>query len=283
MRIPATAAHNRWHPGLDPVARVEPGDELVLETRDGVDGQLNREQRPRRLRDRSSSGSPTRSPARSSSPEPSPGMCSRWRFSATQTPDFGVNGVIPGFGFLADLFTEPFLVRWELDGAVARSDELPGVAVPACVHAGVVGVAPSAELMEMQRAREERASGGGRAGRRAGSPALRSRRSRLPGCARSRPGRPAGNLDIRRLVAGLDPGCSRFTCPVRFCRSGTCTSRRGDGEVCGTGIEIEAVVRVRVGIRARPAWVPRFPAYLTPGEALGPCFATTGIPVDDMR
>ena len=33
------------------------------------------------------------------------------------TPAFGVNCVIPGFGFLADVFTEPFLVPWELDGA----------------------------------------------------------------------------------------------------------------------------------------------------------------------
>ncbi len=70
-----------------------------------------------------------------------------------ETADFGVNGVIPGFGFLADVFTEPFLVGWELDGTHARSAELPGVAVPAVVHAGVMGVAPSRELMERQRAR----------------------------------------------------------------------------------------------------------------------------------
>ena len=35
---------------------------------------------------------------------------------AYETPDFGVNAVIPGFGFLDDLFTEPFLVGWALDG-----------------------------------------------------------------------------------------------------------------------------------------------------------------------
>ena len=91
---------------------------------------------------------------------------------AYETPDFGVNGVIPGFGFLADVFTEPFLVGWELDGAVARSSELPGVAVPACVHAGVIGVAPSHELMEINahaRSGSER--------RAARSPTNRRRRS----------------------------------------------------------------------------------------------------------
>ena len=196
-----------------------------------------------------------------------------------ETPDFGVNGVIPGFGFLADLFTEPFLVRWELDGAVARSDELPGVAVPACVHAGVVGVAPSVELMEMQRAREERirAAGGPVAEQEPGAafPPLAA-----AGLRTIPPRETGGNLDIRRLVAG-----STLLLPVRvpgaLLSLGDVHFAQGDGEVCGTGIEIEAAVRVRVGIRARPAWVPRFPAYLTPGEAIGPCFATTGIPVDD--
>ena len=32
--------HNRWHPEIAPIARVAPGDEITLETRDGLDGQL---------------------------------------------------------------------------------------------------------------------------------------------------------------------------------------------------------------------------------------------------
>lgn len=43
MRIPATDAHNRWHPDIEPVAVVAPGDVVTLETRDGLDGQLTRE------------------------------------------------------------------------------------------------------------------------------------------------------------------------------------------------------------------------------------------------
>ncbi|MDP1803968.1 MAG: acetamidase/formamidase family protein, partial [Acidimicrobiales bacterium] len=41
---------------------------------------------------------------------------------------------------------------------------------------------------------------------------------------------------------------------------------QGDGEVCGTGIEIDAAVTLRVGLRKAPTWVPRFPAYLTPAQ-----------------
>jgi acetamidase/formamidase len=55
---------------------------------------------------------------------------------------------------------------------------------------------------------------------------------------------------------------------------------QGDGEVCGTGIEIEAAVTVRLGLRKAPRWVPRFPAYVTPPQPARARFATTGIPAD---
>ena len=35
-----TTGHNRWHPDIPPVVRCEPGDEVVLETRDAFDGQM---------------------------------------------------------------------------------------------------------------------------------------------------------------------------------------------------------------------------------------------------
>ena len=190
-----------------------------------------------------------------------------------------MNGVIPGFGFLADLFTEPFLVTWELDGDHARSYELPGIAVPACVHAGVIGVAPSHALMEMQRAREERI-------RVAGGPvADESPETALPPAAASGlrtipPRETGGNIDIRRLVAGATlllpvhvPGALLSLGDVHFAQ--------GDGEVCGTGIEIESAVTVRLALRKAPRWTPRFPAYVTPARPGRARFATTGIPEDD--
>jgi formamidase len=39
VQQPATG-HNRWHPGIAPIVRCEPGDEVVLETRDAFDGQM---------------------------------------------------------------------------------------------------------------------------------------------------------------------------------------------------------------------------------------------------
>ena len=33
--------HNRWHPDIAPVVTCEPGDEVLLETRDAFDGQFH--------------------------------------------------------------------------------------------------------------------------------------------------------------------------------------------------------------------------------------------------
>src|SRR5205085_6339091 len=74
---------------------------------------------------------------------------------AFECDDFGSTALIPGFGFLADLFPEPYLVKWEIADGVARSSELPRVAVPQELFPGVLGVAPSHERMEQIRAREE--------------------------------------------------------------------------------------------------------------------------------
>ena len=35
-------SHNRLHPGIAPVATIDPGDELVADCRDGLDGELRR-------------------------------------------------------------------------------------------------------------------------------------------------------------------------------------------------------------------------------------------------
>jgi formamidase len=277
VRIAADSGHNRWHPDLEPVATVRPGEEVTLETRDGLDGQLTRASAHADCgRLDLGLGHPLTGPIAVDGAEP--GDVLEVHVVGYETPDFGVNGVIPGFGFLADSFTEPFLVGWELDGTHARAVELPGVAVPAVVHAGVMGVAPSHELMERQRAREEaiRASGGPVA-----DPLPESAYPPLAatGLRTIPPRETGGNIDIRRLVAG-----STLLLPVHvpgaLFSAGDVHFAQGDGEVCGTGVEIDAAVTVRFELR-RGGWAPGFPAYLTPARPGRDCFATTGIPADE--
>jgi len=275
VRVTAEHGHNRWHPDIAPVARVRPGDVVVLECLDGLDGRLTRESVHADCDGLDLGGAhPLTGPLFVEDAEP--GDVLEVELVGYETPDFGVTSIIPGFGFLADVFTEPFLVPWELDATHARSPELPGIAVPACVHAGVIGVAPSHALMERQRAREERirAAGGPVADSMPGSAVPEAAAS---GLRTIPPRETGGNLDIRRLVAG-----STLLLPVHV--SGALLSlgdvhfAQGDGEVCGTGIEIAAAVAVRLGVRKAPTWVPRFPAYVAAAQPGRQRFATTGIP-----
>ena len=48
LREDSATGHNRWHTDLPAIARVRPGDELILETRDALDGQIGPRRRSRR-------------------------------------------------------------------------------------------------------------------------------------------------------------------------------------------------------------------------------------------
>jgi formamidase len=268
--------HNRWHPDLEPAVRLVPGEKLRLECEDGLAGQLTRKSTHADAgRLDLGLGHPLTGPIYVEGAEP--GDLLEVEFISYETADFGVTAVIPGFGFIADLFPEPYVVKWEIRGGVARSAELPGVAVPEQTFAGVVGVAPSHELLAAMRAREEEIA-------RTGGPVAEPLpESAVPpqaaaGLRTIPPREIGGNIDIRQLVAG-----SRLLLPVSvpgaLLSVGDLHFAQGDGEVCGTAIEVAGAVNVRVGLHKDPAWRPRYPAYETPAQPQRRSFATTGIPV----
>jgi formamidase len=276
VRISAERAHNRWHPDLEPVAQVRPGAEVTLETRDGIDGQLTPESTHEDAgRLDLGLGHPLTGPVHVEGAEP--GDVLVVELLAYETADFGASAIIPGFGFLADLYPEPYVMGWHVRDGRARTAELPGVSLPGDPFAGVIGVAPSQELMEAFRRREDeiRAAGGPVADElpdRALPPAAAAGLRTIP------PRELGGNLDVRRLVAG-----SKLWLPVAVPGAlfsvGDLHFAQGDGEVCGTGIEIAGEVTVRFALEKSPRWRPRFPAYEAPARPGRPCFAATGIPV----
>jgi formamidase len=274
---PATG-HNRWHPDLVPLARVQPGGELTLETRDGLDGQLTPESTPADLAAaRFGRSHPLTGPVEVEGAEP--GDVLEVEILALESAEYGITAFLPGFGFLADDFLDPYLVVWELDGAHARTPALPGVAVPAAPFPGVIGVAPSWAGLERARARErELAARGGLVPdddvEDAWPPEAADGLRTIP------PRETGGNLDVRQLVAG-----SRVLLPVdvpgALFSVGDLHFAQGDGEVCGSAIEMTGAVTVRFGLRKQPGWLPRFPAFETPAAPARPSFATTGIPLGD--
>src|SRR5262249_11478648 len=157
--------------------------------------------------------------------------------------------------------------------------ELPGVAVPEEMFAGVVGVAPSAERMAALRGREDSiAARGGpvaeQAPESAGPPLAADGLRTIP------PRGIGGNLDIRkhgdgsRLFLPVDVPGARFSI-------GDLHFAQGDGEVCGTAIEVKGSVTVSFQVHRGGEHRHRFPAYETPPRPGRRWFATTGMPVDD--
>jgi formamidase len=272
------SGHNRWHPDLDPIAFITPGEELTLETREGSDGQLTRESSHTSIRDFDFGLThPLTGPVYVEGADP--GDLLEVELLGFESADFGVTTVIPGFGFLADLFPDPYLVKWEITGGLARSEELPGVSVPGDVFPGVVGVAPSRDRMEQFRRREEEIA-------RRGGPVAGEfpERAMPPEAARGLrtipPRETGGNLDVRQLVAG-----SKLLLPVEVPGAlfsiGDLHFAQGDGESCGSGIEVAGAATLCFRIVKDSQWRPRFPAYETPARPARAAFATTGIPVQD--
>jgi formamidase len=271
-------SHNRWHPEIEPIAEIAPGEEVRLETEDGLAGELTRASAHADAgRLNLGLAHQLTGPLYVAGAEP--GDVLEVEFVAYEQADFGVTAVIPGFGYLSDLFPDPYLVKWEIADGVARSEELPGVAVPEETFAGVVGVAPSRELLERFRHREEGLRARGQA---VADPLPED--AIPPGAAdglRTIPPRETGgNMDVRQLVAG-----SRLWLPVEvpgaLLSIGDLHFAQGDGEVCGTAIEVAGAVTVRFALHEGTGSWPRFPSYETPARPGRRSFATTGIPVDD--
>ena len=86
-------------------------------------------------------------------------------------------------------------------------------------------------------------------------------------------------MDVRQLVAGAKLWLP-VDVPGALFSIGDLHFAQGDGEVCGTAIEVAGSVTVRFAVHDVPARA--FPAYETPGSRrVERSFATVGIPVDE--
>jgi formamidase len=269
----AARGHNRWHPELEPVATCEPGDDVTFEVRDSRDRQLNRGSTHEDLLDTPSIAHPLTGPLAVAGAQP--GDVLELEVVAYETDDFAWTAIWPGSGFLGDLFDRPFLARWELDGAHARSEQLPGVAIPACVHAGTIGVAPSWELFERARAREA-AIGAPHPP----SPELAWPPQAADGLRTYPPRENGGNMDIRDLGPGAKLRLGVHV-PGALLSVGDLHFAQGDGEVCISAVETGGSATFRVGLRRDDGWRPTFPCYEAPPRPPRAVFATTGIPLTD--
>lgn len=132
-----TKGHNRWHPEVEPVASVAPGQVVGIETRDAFDGQIGPSSTAQSVGECNLDlVHPLTGPIFVEGAEP--GDILEVRVLEVTPEPFGFTVQVPGFGFLREEFTRPYIVRWDIQDGQARSQDLPGVCLPGAPFMGVI-------------------------------------------------------------------------------------------------------------------------------------------------
>lgn len=282
--------HNRWHPDIPPVMRCEPGDEVVLETRDALDLQIGPDSTAEDVGNVNLNPvHPLTGPVYVEGAEPGDILVAEILEVAPHS-NFGFTVEVPGFGFLRDDFPDPYLARWELADGWATSGDIPGVRIPGAPFMGTIGLAPSRELMEQMAAREQDLiARGGIALPPDPTDAVPSDAAIAGEALRTVPPREnAGNVDIKQLSAGTSLLMPVWETGGLF-SAGDAHFAQGDCETCGTAIEMSATLRVRFDLRkgqAREKGIRDLQFerddYVVAPEYQAPrrFFATTGLSVE---
>lgn len=245
--------HNRWHPDIAPILKVENGDAVTLETRDALDGliQPGSTSADIQLLDLERVH-PLTGPVFISGAQP--GDLLEVKILDIVPESFGFTFLLPGSGLLRDFFPDPFLVQWEIKDNFATSSQLPGVRIPGNPFMGVIGVAPSRALLKRTTATERKLVEDG------AKALLPSVKSAVPDMApiahqglRTIPPREnGGNLDIKQLTRETTLFLPVFTEGALF-SAGDAHFAQGDSESCGTAIEVGATLTVQFHVRKEAA------------------------------
>ncbi|QIZ38482.1 formamidase [Saccharopolyspora sp. ASAGF58] len=291
MREQAVPGHNRWHPDVPVAAMVRPGQEFRVECREWTDAQLGNNDSANDVRDVNLDLTHMLSgPFGVEGAEPgdllvvdvlelgpvpqevgeAPGQ--GWGYT-------GVFAKANGGGFLTDYFPDAYKAIWDFHGQQCTSRHLPGIRYTGITHPGLIGTAPSADLLAKWNRREQAlidtdpnrvpplalppTEPGALAGQADGSEAQRIAREG----ARTVPAREnGGNQDIKNLTRG-----SRIFFPVFVegakLSMGDLHFSQGDGEItfCGA-IEMGGFIDLHVdlikdgmnkfGISTNPLFMP---------------------------
>lgn len=244
---------NRYHPRIPPAAKADPGDMIIFHTRDALDADF-------RLDSTADDLStfdlglvhPMTGPVYINGAKR--GDALEVELIDIAPDEYGYTVIIPGFGFLRDVFPEPYIVNWRLTRIGAVSDDMPGITVPYEAFPGSIGVLPGEPEIQKWKAREaDLATAGGVVLTPSPGGALPAKICGENGkykddCLRTIPPREnGGNMDVQQQQIGTKiifpcfiDGCGLFAGDIHYAQ--------GDGEVSGTAIEMGSVLTVRVKI-----------------------------------
>jgi len=240
--------HLAWDHSIPPIATIQSGEIVEFDLLDAAGGQIGPESTVEAITNLDFSRvDQVNGPIYVEGAEP--GDTLEVELLDLQPAEWGWTAIIPGFGLLADEFTEPALKIWQLEGgADGWAEFAPGIRIPLAPFCGEIGLAPSA----------------------AGP------HSTIP------PYHRGGNMDTKHLTRGV-----RLYLPVEvpgaLYSMGDGHAAQGDGEVCGTAIETPMRATVRLSVR-KDLHIPE-PQFLTAGPLIprtntAPYYATDGIGPD---
>jgi formamidase len=236
--------HNRYHPDIPPVAEIGEDEEIALETRDALDGQIKPGMAAADLASVDAGAiHPLTGPVFVKGA--APGDILEIEFTDIIAQPTAFSTILPGLGFLRDAFNEPFLVHWRIADGWATSEQIPGVRIPGAPFMGVSGVAPSAARLAEWTAREQRViDRGGLAFPPDPAGAVPAGPCGLAGLRTVPPRENGGNFDVKQLTKGAKLFLPVFQ-PGGLFSTGDGHFAQGDGEVCVTAVEMGATAIVR--------------------------------------
>ena len=283
-------AHNRWHPDIPPVLEVDQGEEVEIDTRDAFDAQITPNTEPEDVRKLDLNlVHPLTGPVYVKGAQP--GDLLQIDILEVRPASWGYTIQVPGFGFLRDVFPDPYIAKWTIKDGYAESAELRGLRIPNGAFMGIMGLAPSEAMRRRVFEREEELRGRGgfvlppnpQGAVPAQEPVASQGLRTIP------PRENGGNMDIKQLTPG-----ARLLMPVfvegALFSAGDAHFAQGDGEVCGTAIEVSGSLLAKFTVRKGEAErkgirTPRLERddYFLPPEWAAPkrFVATTGMPLRD--
>lgn len=158
--------HNRWHPEIPPVATVKPGTSFRADCREWFDGFIKNDDSADDVRD-----APLHTVHALAGPfavegaepgdllivdildvgpipqEEGPLAGQGWGYT-------GIFAKNNGGGFLTEQFPDAYKAIWDFKGGECTSRHIPGVKFTGIVHPGLMGTAPSAQLLATWNKRE---------------------------------------------------------------------------------------------------------------------------------
>lgn len=158
--------HNRWHPDIPPVATVKPGDNFRVDCREWFDGAIHNDDSADDIRDAPLNTVHTLSgPFRVEGAQPGDllivDILDVGPIPQEDGPlagqGWGYTGIFAkknGGSFLTDEFPDAYKAVWDFKGQKATSRHIPGVEFTGIIHPGLMGTAPSANLLKTWNQRE---------------------------------------------------------------------------------------------------------------------------------